>query len=131
MKLLVTLGLTLSFAATSLAAETKETKREVAQARPAKIKLYSGAATVHRLLGDTPSFYLSIDGAAAKKLWLSLKSTKAVDMGTASPDSSDKWFQKVAEDITCDRVYDAEEKKSEYSCGLYFTDGVTQGGGAG
>ena len=52
-------------------------------------------------------------------------------MGPSAPGNSDKWTQKVATNITCDRIYDAEEKTSEYSCSLTLVNGVAQGGAAG
>lgn len=131
MKFMIALAVGLSFALTSFAAETKDAKRDVAQSRGFKIKLHSGTATAHKLMDEEPTYLISIYGDAAKTVWNSLKSTKAVNMGNSSAAGVDKWTQKVATNITCDRIYDAEEKTSQYSCSLSIIDGVAQGGAAG
>lgn len=128
---MIALALGLSFALTSFAAETKDAKRDVAQSRPFKPKIYSGTVSTYKLLNEEASYLVNFYGDAAKTIWKSLKSTKQVDMGAASAGSTDKWYQKVSTNITCDRVYDVDEKKSEYSCSVTFVDGVAQGGAAG
>jgi hypothetical protein len=128
-KNLVVAGAIALMGTVALAAETKaDSKRDVAQADAIKkIKFFEGSSTSYKLLFPANTQLVIIKGDSARNIWKSL-SVKQIEMEN-NTDSA--WYQKIAENVTCDRVHQKSENKHEYTCTMSLVDGVAGGGGAG
>lgn len=119
----------IAFMGTVAFAQTKsDPKRDVAQVDAVrKIKFFEGTSTSYKLLSPANTQMVIIKGDSARNIWRSL-SVKQVEM---SNDTESAWYQKVSENVSCDRINQKAEGKHEYSCTITFVDGVAGSGSAG
>lgn len=132
-KNLVLVGLIAVSSSCALAGKTEETKRDVAQAAASpqdaikKIKFYEGTSTSYKLLSPANTQLVVIKGDSARNIWRSL-STKQYPLGG---DEESQTFQKAAPNVTCERTFQKQENRHDYTCTILMVDGVVGSAGVG
>ncbi len=111
-------------------ASAADVKRDVAQEsmKFPKIKIFEGTSTAYKFLGSGGVVSIGISGQSARLVWTNqLNTIKGVVL---TNDEDTLVTQKVGANITCEKIYDKESKKSEYQCSFAVEQGGNIGPGA-